>query len=240
VNIRARTMPRLEAGRIRVNEMEAVHRGRPKLEPNPQIQEAILEAALAIVREGGLDALCVAQVLARTQLSTRAFYRHFDSKEKLVTAMFLEIARAEMERLKEKMHGQGPVGAVVAWIEGRLDLAFDQPVDARELSLEAYSQIFASPELFSPAYGEVVRPLIEQIDHGTRLGLFADGDPVEEAMSIHGVVWANVVRQWATGTCDPEDVRQRALRFCLRGLGVADNVSAALICDKEPSEGVCR
>jgi len=212
--------------------MEAVHRGRPKLEPNPQIQEAILEAALAIVREGGLDALCVAQVLARTQLSTRAFYRHFDSKEKLVTAMFLEIARAEMERLKEKMHGQGPVGAVVAWIE--------QPVDARELSLEAYSQIFASPELFSPAYGEVVRPLIEQIDHGTRLGLFADGDPVEEAMSIHGVVWANVVRQWATGTCDPEDVRQRALRFCLRGLGVADNVSAALICDKEPSEGVCR
>jgi len=90
------------------------------------------------------------------------------------------------------------------------------------------------------AYGEVVRPLIEQIDHGTRLGLFADGDPVEEAMSIHGVVWANVVRQWATGTCDPEDVRQRALRFCLRGLGVADNVSAALICDKEPSEGVCR
>ena len=233
-------MPRLEAGRIRVNEMEAVHRGRPKLEPNPQIQEAILEAALAIVREGGLDALCVAQVLARTQLSTRAFYRHFDSKEKLVTAMFLELARAEMERLKEKMHGQGPVGAVVAWIEGRLDLAFDQPVDARELSLEAYSQIFASPELFSPAYGEVVRPLIEQIDHGTRLGLFADGDPVEEAMSIHGVVWANVVRQWATGTCDPEDVRQRALRFCLRGLGVADNVSAALICDKEPSEGVCR
>ena len=240
MNIRARTMPRLEAGRIRVNEMEAVHRGRPKLEPNPQIQEAILEAALAIVREGGLDALCVAQVLARTQLSTRAFYRHFDSKEKLVTAMFLEIARAEMERLKEKMHGQGPVGAVVAWIEGRLDLAFDQPVDSRELSLEAYSQIFASPELFSPAYGEVVRPLIEQIDHGTRLGLFADGDPVEEAMSIHGVVWANVVRQWATGTCDPEDVRQRALRFCLRGLGVADNVSAALICDKEPSEGVCR
>ena len=240
MNIRARTMPRLEAGRIRVNEMEAVHRGRPKLEPNPQIQEAILEAALAIVREGGLDALCVAQVLARTQLSTRAFYRHFDSKEKLVTAMFLEIDRAEMERLTAEMADQGPVGAVTAWIEGRLDLAFDQPVDARELSLEAYSQIFASPELFSPAYGEVVRPLIEQIDHGTRLGLFADGDPVEEAMSIHGVVWANVVRQWATGTCDPEDVRQRALRFCLRGLGVADNVSAALICDKEPSEGVCR
>jgi AcrR family transcriptional regulator len=212
--------------------MEAVHRGRPKLEPNPQVREAILEAALAIVHEHGLDGLCVGQVLARAQLSTRAFYRHFDSKEKLVTAMFLEIARTEMARLKEQMANQGPVGAVVAWIEGRLDLAFNQPVDTRELSREAYAQVFASPELFSPAYGEVVRPLSEQIDRGTRLGLFADGDPVEEAMSIHGVVWANVVRQWATGGCDPNDVRQRALRFCLRGLGVAD-VSAAITINKK-------
>jgi AcrR family transcriptional regulator len=174
------------------------------------------------VHEHGLDALCVAQVLARTQLSTRAFYRHFDSKEKLVTAMFLEIARVEMERPKENMAHHGPVGAVAAWIEGRLDLAFDQQVqsDSRELSLEAYSQSFASPELISPAYGEI-------------LGHFADGDPVEEAMSIHGVVWANVVRQWATGTCDANDARKRALRFCLRGLGVPDDVSASLISDKK-------
>jgi len=211
--------------------MEAVHRGRPKLEPNPQVKDAILEAALAIVHEDGLDALGVAQVLARTQLSTRAFYRYFESKEKLVTAMFLEVARTEMVQLKEKMADQGPVGAVVAWIEGRLDLAFNQPVDTRELSLEASSHIFASPELFSPAYGEVVRPLIEQIERGTRLGLFADGYPVEQAMSIHGVVWTSVVRHWATGGCDPNDVRKQALRFCLRGLGVAD-VSAAITSDK--------
>jgi len=212
--------------------METVQRGRPKLEPNPQVREAILEAALAIVSNQGLDGLCVAQVLARTQLSTRAFYRHFDSKEKLVAAMFLETARTEVARLKEQMANQGPVGAVVAWIEGRLDLAFNQSVETRELTREAHTQVFSSPELFSPAYGEIVRPLIEQIDRGTRLGLFADGDPVEEAMSIHGVVWANVVRQWATGGCDPDEVRKRVLRFCLRGLGVAD-VSGAITFDKK-------
>ncbi len=212
--------------------MEAVHRGRPKLEPDPRIQEAILEAALAIAREDGLGALCVAQVLARTQLSTRAFYRHFDSKEKLVTAMFLETARVEMERLIADMADQGPVGAVTAWIEGRLDLAFDHQSASRDLTLEAYSHIFASPELFSPAFSAILRPLIEQIDRGTRLGLFADGDPVEEAMSIHGVVWTNVVGQWAKGDSDPIVVRKRALRFCLRGLGVADDVSAAYIHDK--------
>jgi hypothetical protein len=111
-------------------------------------------------------------------------------------------------------------------------LAFNQSVETRELTREAHTQVFSSPELFSPAYGEIVRPLIEQIDRGTRLGLFADGDPVEEAMSIHGVVWANVVRQWATGGCDPDEVRKRVLRFCLRGLGVAD-VSGAITFDKK-------
>jgi hypothetical protein len=147
--------------------------------------------------------------------------------------MFLETARVEMERLTAEMADQGPVGAVTAWIEGRLDLAFDHQSDSRDLTLEAYSQIFASPELFSPAFGAILRPLIEQIDRGTRLGLFADGDPVEEAMSIHGVVWTNVVRQWAKGDCDPIVVRNRALRFCLRGLGVADDVSATYIHDKK-------
>jgi len=203
--------------------MDTVHRGRRRLEPDPKVRAALLAAALAIVHEEGLGALGVSEVLARTQLSTRAFYRHFDSKEKLVTAMFVEVARIETERLKQRMADEWPVGAVVAWIEGRLDLAFDPQVqcDSRQLTLEAYSQIFASPELVAAAYAEILRPLIEQIDRGTRLGLFADGDPAEEAMSIHGVVWANVERQWATGTCDLSDVRKRVLRFCLRGLGVA-------------------
>jgi AcrR family transcriptional regulator len=215
--------------------MENAHRGRPKLEPDPQVRAAILDAALELVHEEGIGALGVSRVLARTELSTRAFYRHFDSKEKLVTAMFVEIARAETARLRLKMDDEWPVRAVVAWIEGRLELAFDQqqerPDTRRHLSLEAYSQIFASPELVAPAYAEILRPLIEQIDRGTRLGVFAEGHPAEEAMSIHGVVWANVERQWAMGTCDRSVVRKRVLRFCLRGLGVAADIIDEVIAD---------
>ncbi len=218
--------------------MDSVNRGRPKLEPDPQIRAAILAAALAIGHEEGLRALGVSQVLDRTQLSTRAFYRHFDSKEELVKALLLEVARTEMDRLKQRMADQTPVGAVVAWIEGRLDLAFDQQLqsNSRQLSLEAYSQVFALPEIVAPAYAEILRPLIEQIDLGTRMGVFADGDSAEEAMSIHGVVWANVELQWATGTCDVSDVRRRVLRFCLRGLGVAADAIAELISDEKSVE----
>ena len=51
----------------------------------------------------GVRGLSIAAVLERAQLSTRAFYRHFDSKDQLVAAVFLEMARVEMRRLRTKM-----------------------------------------------------------------------------------------------------------------------------------------
>jgi AcrR family transcriptional regulator len=213
--------------------MDTVNRGRRKAEPDPEVRAAILAAAVAIVHEDGLGALGVLQVLTRAQLSTRAFYRHFESKEKLVTAIFVEIARAEMHRLQEGMTDEDPVRAVVAWIERRLDLAFEHQVESnsRQLSFEARSQVLTSPELFAPAHAEILRPLIEQIERGTHLGLFGAGHPAEEAMSIHGVVWANVESQWAIGSCDLSNVRKRVIRFCLGGLGVAADVIDEVISD---------
>jgi AcrR family transcriptional regulator len=203
-----------------------VGRGRPKLDPDPQVRAAILSAAVAIVREEGVRALGISQVLARSQLSTRAFYRHFGSKDQLVTALFLEMAHLEMQRLERGMAGDDPVRAVSAWIDGRLDLAFDPRIqsDLRALSLEAQSQMFAAPELVAPAYAEMLAPLVEQIERGARLGQFEVADAAAEALSIQGVVWANVERQWATGSCDRGEIRNRVQRFCLRGLGVADPV----------------
>jgi hypothetical protein len=89
------------------------------------------------------------------------------------------------------------------------------------MSLEAQSQMFAAPELVAPAYAEILGPLVDEVERGARLGLFVDVDPAAEALSIHGVVWASVERQWSTGISDLSDIRQRVQRFCLRGLGVA-------------------
>ena len=103
--------------------------------------------------------LSIAAVLDRAQLGTRAFYRHFESKDQLVAAVFLEMARAEMRRLQKEMAAAADaVDAVAAWIDGRLDLAFDENIrsDLRRLSLEAQSQMFASPELVQPAYAEML------------------------------------------------------------------------------------
>jgi AcrR family transcriptional regulator len=200
-----------------------VKRRRKKLDPDPGVRKALLDVASKILREEGVRSLSVGQVLNHAQLSTRAFYRHFDSKDALVSAVFLEMARAETRRLKRKMAAAAdPSEAVVAWIDGRLELAFNEQVrsDLRQMSLEAQTQMFASPELVSDAYGEILKPLVEQLESGMRTGIFPDIDPTADALSIHGAIWASVERQWTTGDCDRGAVRDQVVRFCLRGIGV--------------------
>jgi AcrR family transcriptional regulator len=201
-----------------------VTRRRSKLAPDPDTRRAIVAAASTSLRDQGVQGLSVAAVLRRAQLSTRAFYRHFGSKDQLVSAVFLELATAEKRRLRRKMAAADtPVEAVAAWIDGRLDLAFSENIksDLRRMSLEAQSQSFAVPELIQPAYAEMLEPLIDQIRRGLALGAFHDVDPMSGAQSIQGVVWASTERQWATGDYEHADVRERIVRFCLRGLGVA-------------------
>ena len=208
-----------------------VKRRRSKLAPDPDIRRAILAATSEALREQGVRGLSIAAVLHRAELSTRAFYRHFNSKDQLVAAVFLEMSHAEERRLRRRMaKAANPVEAVAAWIDGRLDLAFDERIksDLRRLSLEAQSQMFAAPQLIQPAYEQMLKPLVEQLHRGLILGVFHDVAPVSEAQSIQGVVWASTEQQWAGGDCERAQVRRRTVRFCLRGLGVKPETIAEL------------
>jgi AcrR family transcriptional regulator len=197
-------------------------RRRDKLGPDPAVRREILAAASTSLREHGVRGLSIAAVLEEAGLSTRAFYRHFESKNDLVAAVFMEAARVERRRLRRRMAAATTeVEAVAAWIDGRLDLAFDEDIgsDLRRLSLEAQSQTFASPGLVQPAYAEMLTPLMEALQRGLRSGVFRDVEPATGAQFIHGVVWVGIDRQWATGECDRDELRQHILHFVLRGLG---------------------
>ncbi len=201
-----------------------VPRRRSKLAPDPEVRCAILAAASKSLREQGIRGLSVAAVLEQAQLSTRAFHRHFESKDQLVAAVFAELTRGELLRLKRNMAAAAtPVAAVAAWIDGRFDLAFDEDTESnlRRLLLEAQSKVCAAPEPVSPPFPVIFEPLIEQLEHGLELGVFHDVVPTTAAKSLHGVVWAAAQRQRATSHAERVETRQRALRFCLRGLGVS-------------------
>ncbi|QLL05435.1 TetR/AcrR family transcriptional regulator [Mycobacterium vicinigordonae] len=204
-------------------------RRREKLAPDPDVRRQIVSAASEALREDGVRGLSIAAVLNRAGLGTRAFYRHFASKDELVAAVFLEASRVEKRRLRRRMAAAAnDIEAVVAWIDGRLDLAFDADVgsDLRRLSMEAQSQTLASPDLVHPAYAEMLEPLTEALRHGLASGAFLHIDPVTDAQFIHGVVWAGIDQHWTTGQDDRQEVRHSVLRFCLSALGVPPGVVA--------------
>ncbi|MGO9510005.1 MAG: TetR/AcrR family transcriptional regulator [Mycobacterium sp.] len=207
----------------------AVTRRRKKLEPDPAVNARIIDAGVDVVQEHGVAALNLTAVLTRTNLSTRAFYRHFESMDDLIRAVFVHLTRAETQRIRIRMAAAAnPAEAVSCWIDARLDLAFDQPNTAglRHLSREAESLMFASPDTVSASFEELIQPLIEHLEMGLKVSLFDDIDPAVEAESIHGVVWACVHRHWDAGSGSGADVRRRVKQFCLRGLGVPDDVIA--------------
>ena len=198
-------------------------RRRDKLPPDPDVRRAIVAAASTALREDGVGGISIAAVLHRAGLSTRAFYRHFGSKDELVAAVFLDSARAEAQRLRDRMDSAATeIDAVRAWVDGRLDLAFDDTVrtDLRRLSLEAQAQTSGAPHLVQSAYAEMLLPLREVIERGLRRGMFRGVEPESGAQFIHGVVWAGIDRHWTAGDCEHGDLRDRIVRFCLRGLGV--------------------
>jgi AcrR family transcriptional regulator len=60
----------------------------------------IMEAAYRILAENEGAAISIAGVLSAAELSTRAFYRHFDSKDGLLLAMFRQDADRVLAELQ--------------------------------------------------------------------------------------------------------------------------------------------
>jgi AcrR family transcriptional regulator len=185
--------------------------------------EALVKAALNILQMKGESGFTVNDVLAEAGLRTRAFYRHFASKDDLVIAAFSEGAETEAIRLRRRMaHAAGPLESVVAWIDARLELGFDQRVAAnlRPLSQEAQGAQRRFPAHLKVAFDRMLAPLVEQLHAGQNDGTFGELCPLEDALAIHQVVWGVVEQRWSGFPLRRRETRQQVVRFCLGGLGV--------------------
>jgi AcrR family transcriptional regulator len=174
--------------------------------------------------------MTVRDVLAQANLGTRAFYRHFASKDELVLAMFTRAAVEEAERLRRRMApATDPLTAVIAWIDGRLDLAFDRRISAnlQVLSTEAQLRRKETPAELQLAFDVMLAPLIEQLRIGQECGVFTDVKPEPDARSIHDVVWGVVEAHWSGFPQRKRETRERVVRFCLRAVGAAVDSSGS-------------
>lgn len=155
-------------------------------------REQILRAGFRLFGRRASAGASVQEILREAGLSTRAFYRHFRSKDDLVLTMYRSASERVREELSAALGGApGPAEALEAWIRQYLAVIFD-PRRARHASVLGSAEVRAVPG-WSQARQEEVSVhrtmLAEVIRSGRRLGVFPDAtDPDEDARAVLSVV----------------------------------------------------
>ena len=82
--------------------------GRPRRFEAEDELRILLDAAFVVMERNGYADAAVADILREADLSTRSFYRHFESKDQLLCALF----RREAEAAAARLCGQGRCGGL--------------------------------------------------------------------------------------------------------------------------------
>ena len=174
-------------------------------------------------RNGYADA-AVADILREADLSTRSFYRHFQSKDQLLCALFRREADEAAARLLAKVDAAAtPREALHAWIDEIL--SFDRShVKAARISVlgsPAAMKADGYVDEMRRASAVLTAPLEALLRRGAADGSFLLADPAADAPLIQSVVWAAAGLDPARDRSVSRVEAARQVRsFCDRALGV--------------------
>jgi AcrR family transcriptional regulator len=178
---------------------------------------ALVDAGLAVLRKRGTSGLTVAEVLAEAGLSTRAFYRHFASKDELVLAVYEhEADRRNGELVVRLGRARSPRDALEVWVDELLALGFDtrRAHRTRVLAREGARSQADFPAEFTAIVAGAVDPLAAVLRD------LPSPDPARDAWSVYAVTWELVQHKLRGAPVTRAQAKAHVLRFCLPALGV--------------------
>jgi AcrR family transcriptional regulator len=187
-------------------------------------RKAIIDAALRVMRKNGYDECQITDILSEASLSTRAFYRHFKTKDDVLIAIYRDNAETTSRRLAEKVAAAGPPQQQLqVWIEETLNLGYDRRRASRVLVLASGAARRATGYAEEQARAAIAlsAPLLEALEAGKASGAFPKCEPAADAVTIHDIVW-RFVGEALSGkpTMTEQAARDHVMRFCLPALGV--------------------
>lgn len=196
--------------------------GRPRLFEDETERRMLTDAALRVMARTGYSEMSIDDILAEAGLSTRAFYRHFESKPALLDALMLREAESSGRSLARVVaKAPDPVAAVEAWLDRYLEVYYEPRRAERAQMLAAAVGRGArlSDEMRKTIRNISSRPLVEALRAGHESGLLDSPSPEVDAYSIHDLV---STYYGATGMSPPDRDAARAhvMRFAWPALGL--------------------
>jgi AcrR family transcriptional regulator len=183
----------------------------------------LMDAAMKVMRRNGFQGASVQDILDDAGLSTRAFYRQFQSKDDLLLAMFQTASRPDVEQVLASVDGAGSaIDGVLAWIDELLAIAFDRRRIQRMVVFNVVARQTVGYDVeVASLQDRLLAPLVRTLQQGSEDGSFPGTDPLPDAYSMYELVWSvaspHVRRR---RPLDREQARAHILRFCLPALGV--------------------
>ncbi|OBI73033.1 TetR family transcriptional regulator [Mycobacterium sp. E740] len=182
-----------------------------------------MEAAYACLSQPHTGPIPVAAILQRAQVSTRAFYRHFESKDEL----FLAMLRRETDALADRLdrvaeNGSGaPADRLEAWIEVMFGLFHDDEVRMQFTVIDS-DEVRAAKgyrETREKAHADRERSLVKILRRGCEDGSFPLADPEQDAFAVNAIISRVMVLQTYDDHEGLRRAKARVLDFALRALG---------------------
>jgi AcrR family transcriptional regulator len=191
----------------------------------------IMDAAYQVLSANAGASASVAGILAAAGLSTRAFYRHFGSKDDLLLAMF----RRDNDRVNAEMRAAvtaaaSPADALGAFVHGTLRLTSERRRRARVLvmtSEEARRARGYDTERSRSALGQQTA-IAAILERGRADGSFPwVSDPDADARAIVAALRSAFDEQIArTATVTAAQAADQVVDFALRALGAREPAAA--------------
>ena len=168
--------------------------GRPRKFDDGTERQLLIDAAIRVMEQNDYSDISVNELLAEAQLSTRAFYRHFESKEALLETFMLSEAESVARSLTRVVAAApDPVTAIDMWLERFLDV-FHEPRRAKRATLLASAAARSagpSAALMIEMRAIVTASLVDALRSGHEAHLLFSPNPEADAYSIHSLVLAH-------------------------------------------------
>lgn len=142
-----------------------------------QTREALLDAALAVMSERGFHATSVPELAARAGIGAATMYRHFESKEALVNALYIHAKRRFAALVLEGFPEGLPVRRAFQELWGRLSRIVAEHTPMLVFLELHHHASYITPETVAACEDAVSKPILALLRRGQEEGVVRKGDP---------------------------------------------------------------